>query len=198
MSDTKGAKPGPPRNPLRRLYYWVLSWANHPWGGRILVGLAFCESIFFPIPPDVLLIALCLGMRRKWWRFALGCTLGSVLGGMVGYLLGVWLLEPVCLPLIAAMGLEGGFARASLLYRTYDVWAVAAAGFSPIPYKVFTVSAGIARLDFLPFVLASTASRAARFFLVAAVLYRFGDPARLIIDRHLNRLALALVVLCPP
>ncbi|MBI4615874.1 MAG: DedA family protein [Planctomycetes bacterium] len=183
------------KNPLRRLYYWVLDWGNHPMGGWALVVLAFCESSFFPIPPDVLLIALCLGARRKWARYAAACSVASVLGGMAGYALGLWLLEPVCLPLIDLLNLHSAFARASLWYREYDVWAVAAAGFSPIPYKVFTIAAGITRIDFIPFVLASLASRSARFFLVAWLLWAFGERAKTFVDKHLNWLAIALVVL---
>lgn len=183
------------RNPLRRLYVWVLSWSDHPMGTWALALISFVESIFFPIPPDVLLIGLCLGDRSKWARYAAVCSAASVAGGIAGYAIGYTLLEPVCLPLIGALGLHEQFARASLWYREYDVWAVGAAGFSPIPYKVFTLSAGMTRLDFVPFVLASGVSRAARFFLVGWMLHRFGVPARRFIDRHLNRLALAFVVL---
>lgn len=194
MSEGNDTRP-PAGGPLRRLYEWTLSWANTPYGMIALFVLAFCESSFFPIPPDVLLIPLCLGMASRAFRFALVCSAGSVLGGAFGYLLGLWLMEPVCLPIVDALSLQGAFAQASALYHQHDALAVGIAGFSPIPYKVFTILAGVVELDFGTFLLASAVSRSARFFLVAWLLHAFGAPIRVFIERYLNTLALVFVVL---
>ena len=159
---------------LRRLYDWVLSWASSPYGTWALFVLAFCESSFFPIPPDVLLIALAVGKPRKALRFALVCSVGSVLGGCLGYLIGWQFMAGVGDRIIAFYGLGAKYAYIQQLYSTYDAWAIAIAGFTPIPYKVFTISAGAFDISFAVFVLASALSRSARFFIVGALIYRFG------------------------
>lgn len=182
-------------NPLRRLYDWVLSWADSAYGTWALFVLAFLESSFFPIPPDVLLIALAVGAPGRAFTFAAVCTAGSVLGGLFGYYIGYgmwnlfepWLLGPIIAP--------EDFAAVTDKYREYGGLAVFAAAFTPIPYKVFTVAAGVSHLEILPFVAASIAGRGGRFFLVGTVVRLFGDRAREIIDRYFNLLTVVGAIL---
>lgn len=182
---------------LRRAYDWVLSWAGTRYGAVALLVLAMAESSFFPIPPDPLLIALALGLPARAFYFAALCTVGSVIGGIAGYAIGwaVW----------AAVGdfffahvpgvTPEAFARVATLYDRWDFVAIFAAGFTPIPYKVFTLSAGVFQISFPVFVLASTLSRGARFFLVAGFIYFFGPGIQGFIDRHFDRLAWLFLVL---
>ncbi len=182
---------------IRRLYDWVLHWAHTPYGPAALFALAFAESSFFPIPPDPLLIALCLGAPARALRFAAICTAGSVLGGMTGYAIGAgawhmvdqWFFAYVPGVTPEAFGMVQG------LYDRYDFWAVFIAGLTPIPYKVFTLSGGVFGITFATFVLASTLSRALRFFAVAGLIYKFGPPIARFIDRYFDLLAVAFVVL---
>jgi len=183
------------RNPLKRIYNWVLSWAESPWGATALFVISFCESSFFPIPPDVLLIALCIGARTRAWRLALICSLGSVAGGAFGYALGYFLFEPVCWPIIEALHMQKKFIQIRALFHRYDIWAVGAAGFSPIPYKVFTIFAGFAEIDLWRFLAASAVSRSARFFLVAGLIRLFGERIETFLDKYFNLCALAFTVL---
>ena len=159
---------------LRRLYDWVLHWAETPYGAWALFALAFCESSFFPIPPDILLIALAVGMPKKSLRFALICSAGSVLGGCLGYLIGWQFMAVIGERIIAFYDLGDKIALIADMFQQYDAWAIAIAGFTPIPYKVFTISAGMFEINFLVFFLASTVSRSARFFIVGGLIYIFG------------------------
>ena len=184
-----------PRSWHRRLYWWVLSWAEHPQATWALFLLAFAESSFFPVPPDVLLIALCLGRPRRALFYAGVCTAGSVLGGLAGYGIGYTVYDAVGKPILEFYGLTEKYAEVQALYNRYDVWAVGIAGFTPIPYKVFTVTAGAFGISLPGFVLASAVSRGLRFTLVAAVLRIWGEPARAFLDRHLGVLTILFVVL---
>lgn len=179
----------------RRLYHWVLSWADHSQGTWALFLLAFAESSFFPIPPDVLLIALCLGRPRRAAWFALVCTVGSVLGGLAGYAIGMSLYDSVGRPILEFYGLTEKYGEVRDLYRRYDVWAVGIAGLTPIPYKVFTVSAGAFGISLPGFVAASIVGRGLRFGIVATLLRLWGEPAREFIDRHLGILSVLFVIL---
>ena len=179
----------------RRLYHWVLSWAEHPQGTWALFALAFAESSFFPIPPDVLLIALCLGKPRKAAWYALVCTAGSVVGGLVGYGIGMGLYESVGRPILEFYGLTERYAEVQDLYRRYDVWAVGIAGLTPIPYKAFTVTAGAFGISLPGFIAASIVGRGLRFGIVAWLLRMWGEPAREFIDRHLGVLTIVFAVL---
>jgi membrane protein YqaA with SNARE-associated domain len=183
------------RNPVRVLYDWVLSWAERPEGPWALSVFAFAESSFFPIPPDVLLIPLSLSAPSRALWFATLSTVFSVLGGMFGYFLGAVAFDSIGRPLLELYGLMEAFARLQEWYQSYDVWAVGLAGFTPIPYKVFTVSAGFFKLNFAAFVFASTLGRGGRFFLVAILLRLYGEPIREFIDRYFNWLTLAVAVL---
>ncbi len=212
MSAGETAQPRGPMTALRwflglgrRAYDWVLHWAETPYGGVALFLLALAESSFFPIPPDVLLIALALSVRRKAFRYALICSIASVLGGMLGYLIGssLWYLpqssETTALAKFFFDYVPGftveRFRQVQELYRAYDFWIVFAAGFTPIPYKVITITAGVFDLDFPMFFVASAVGRSARFFLVAGLIYLFGEPIKRWIDRYFNLLTLAFLVL---
>lgn len=158
------------------LYEWTLKWAEHKFAPRILALLTFAESVFFPIPPDVLLAPMVLAQREKAWRFATLTTVASVIGGVVGYGLGYMMFEPWIQPLITEFGYQARFDKAMLWFSEWGVWVVFIAGFSPIPYKLFTVSAGFLHMAFLPFLLASAIGRGMRFFLVAGVIRWGGAP----------------------
>ena len=175
---------------VRRLYEWVLHWADTPYGLQALAVLAVVESSVFPIPPDPLLVALCLGAAGRALRFAAVATAASVLGGMLGYGIGsvVWgSVSGFFFEYIPGVTPEA-FATVQDLYGRWDFWAVFVAGLTPIPYKVFTISAGVFAINFPVFVFASTLSRGLRFFLVAGLIYRYGEPIRSFIDRYFNLL----------
>lgn len=180
---------------MRKLYYWVLSWAFTPYAVPALFGLAFAESSFFPVPPDVLLIALAISVPAKAFYYALICSIGSVLGGMVGYLIGYGLMDVIGYRIVDFYGFTDKWNVVGDLYNRYAAWAVGIAGVTPIPYKVFTIAGGAFKIDFLVFVLASAVSRSARFFIVAALIYKFGAPVRAFIDKYFDILAIVFVIL---
>lgn len=180
---------------LRRLYDWVLHWAETPYGTWALFLLSFCESSFFPIPPDVLLIALAVAIPKKSFKYALVCSAGSVLGGCLGYLIGWQFMAGIGEKIIAFYGLTQKIEYIKDLYTNYDAWAIGIAGFTPIPYKVFTISAGAFNINFPVFIIASTISRSARFFLVGSLIYIFGPRIQTFIDKYFNILAVAFTVL---
>lgn len=183
------------RNILRRIYDTCMVWLESPYGIYVLFCIAFVESSFFPIPPDVFLIALCIGLPRLSLRFALVCSIGSVLGGAFGYGLGLWAMESVGQPIVDWYGLADKYTQVQELYTRYDAWAILAAGFTPLPYKLFTITAGAFRIDFFTFMIASIVSRSARFFIVAGLIYKFGAPVREYIDKYFNLLSIAFFVL---
>jgi len=194
----EGSAPAAPkRGWMRRLYDWVLHWADTPYGPAALFLLALAESSFFPVPPDPLLIALCLGATRRSLRFATSATVASVIGGVVGYAIGAgsWHLVGDWFFAYVPGVSPAAFARVQALYDRWDFWAVFLAGLTPIPYKVFTLSAGVFGIDFPVFVLASVLSRGLRFFVVAGLIYRFGAPIARFIDRYFDLLAIAFGVL---
>lgn len=158
------------------LYDMALRWARHRHAPRYLGGLSFAESMFFPIPPDVMLAPMSLASPEKAWRFALITTVTSVLGGIAGYLLGMLAFDSFLQPWIIEMGYQPKLDRAIEWFEAYGVWVVFLAGFSPIPYKIFTISAGFLNMAFLPFVIASTIGRGMRFYLVAGLM-KWGGPA---------------------
>lgn len=182
---------------LRRLYDWVLSWANTPYSAAALFLVAVAESSVFPIPPDVLLIALCLGHRERCLRFAAICTAGSVVGAIIGYGIGWGLWQGVDQFFFDYVPgfTHDAFERVQEVYRRFDVWFVFAAAFTPIPFKVITITAGVFALNFPVFIMASIVGRAARFFLVAGLLYWFGEPIGQFIDKRFNLVVTVFTVL---
>ncbi|PKK88168.1 MAG: cytochrome B [Candidatus Wallbacteria bacterium HGW-Wallbacteria-1] len=205
---------------VRKLYDWILSWAETPWGGAALFVLAFCESVFFPVPPDPLLMALILGMPRRAWRFAIICSVASIAGGMTGYALGQfawWNDASLYTPALAQAGGADALVPFTALakfffnhipgfttalfesvrtkYDLYGFWIVFTAGFTPIPYKVITITSGAFGISFPIFLLASAISRSLRFFLLAVLLWKFGEPIRNIIDKYFNGLCILFTVL---
>lgn len=180
---------------LRKMYDWALEQAAGKHAERALFLIAFAESSFFPIPPDVLLIAMVLAGREKWRRYFFICLIGSVLGGALGYLIGLGVWEAVKPFFLNHIFSEAAFNRVREIYRQYDFWAVFAAAFTPIPYKVFTITAGVAQIDFPRFMAASLVGRGGRFILVAYLLHRFGAPIRSFIERYFNLLTIAFTAL---
>ncbi len=176
---------------IHNLLYWVEGLAQHPHAGWMLFVLAFAESSFFPIPPDVLLIPLCLGDPSQALWFAFLCSLGSVLGGIAGYAIGFWGGRP----LIYKMFSEGKIKAVERYYDRWNAWATGIAGLTPIPYKVFTLSGGAFAINFKVFVIASVVARSLRFFTVAGLIYLYGEPIQAFIDKYLNLLSIAFVVL---
>jgi membrane protein YqaA with SNARE-associated domain len=182
---------------FRKLYDWVLHWADTPYGPLALFLLALAESSFFPIPVDPLLIALCLGAIKKSWRFALTTSLASVTGGMIGYLIGFGIWEAVdsfFFKYVPGFS-ESLFERVMTNFNEYGFWYVFAAGFTPIPYKVFTIASGVFKLNFFLFVIASTISRSLRFFAIAALFRKFGPGIKIFIDKYFNLLAILFFIL---
>lgn len=208
LSQKEQSKPGI----HRRIYDWILHWADTPYGLTALAVISFLESSFFPIPPDILLMPLVLSAPRKWWRIALVCTLSSVAGGLGGYAIGVYAWESIGqsivegllgLTLVDVSGrpdialpsyLVKNFSEllgGTYLFQVYDVWnawIVGIFGLTPLPYKLVTITAGVARVDLGVFIIASILSRGFRFFLVALILRIIGTPAKSFIDKHFNLL----------
>ncbi|MCX8064678.1 MAG: VTT domain-containing protein [Candidatus Hydrogenedentes bacterium] len=182
---------------LKRLYEWVLSWAESPYGTIALFLLAFAESSFFPIPPDVLLIALCVGDPKKSFWFASVCSIGSILGGIGGYIIGysTWLIvQDFFFSYVPGFTREN-FEYVRNLYETHNFWVVFTAAFTPIPYKVITIAAGVCTINFPMFVIASTIGRSARFFLVGILIFFFGERIRTFIDKWFEWCVIAFTIL---
>ena len=183
------------RNPLKRLYRWVIGWSCHPGGVWALFFIAFAEASFFPIPPDVLLIALALGMPRRSWWCATVCSVGSVLGAVAGYFIGWCLWSQVDQFFFTYVFSEKQFEAVKNLYQQNAFLAVFGAAFTPIPFKVFTIVGGVCRVDFATFIVASIAGRSLRFFMEGAALFWFGAQARLFIEKYFNWVALGFFLL---
>ena len=189
---------------VRKIYEWVLSWADKPSGPVALGAMSMAEASFFPIPPDVLLIPLALGKREKALYFGLICSVCSILGAALGYGIGLWVwwAEPNVFTSFAQFFFDHipGFTYESFeniksLYDEYNFMIIFTAGFTPIPFKLFTISAGAFNIQFPMFILAGTVSRSARFFLVAFLIKTYGEPIREFIDKYFNLLAIAFTVL---
>lgn len=203
----------------RKLYDWVLHWADTPYGLPALIVISFVESSIFPIPPDILLIPLVMGAVSRWWRFALWCTLASVIGGLGGYGIGLfawetvgkWILEniahvelvriegrgDIALPayLVKTFGDALGGSYLFQVYDRWNAWIVFVFGLTPLPYKLITITAGVAQVNLPIFIVASLAARATRFFAVAWMLKKWGAPAKAFIDRYFNLLCVVFVIL---
>lgn len=157
------------------LYDWTLKWAEHRLAPRVLAALTFAESVFFPIPPDVLLAPMVLAKQHKAWHYATLTTIASVIGGVVGYALGYFAFDAWIQPIITEVGYQDKMNQAVSWFEQWGVWVVFLAGFTPIPYKIFTISAGFLQMLFIPFLLASFIGRGMRFFLVAGLVKWGGE-----------------------
>tara|TARA_Y100001960_G_C14562037_1_gene771262 strand:+ start:393 stop:1013 length:621 start_codon:yes stop_codon:yes gene_type:complete len=192
-------------NFIRKIYDWVINLSKKPNGGRSLAIISFSEASFFPIPPDVLLIPLSLGNRKKSYKFALICSAFSILGAILGYYIGKvlwWNVPGIEYSSLANLffkyvpGInDSGFMRIKNLYDNWNFWIVFTAGFTPIPFKLITISAGTFNINFFMFVIASVISRSARFFIVASLIRVFGESIRNFIENYFNLLAVIFTIL---
>lgn len=187
---------------IKRLYDWVLSWSGSRWGWLALFFMALCEANWFPLPPDILLIALCLGATKKSFRFATLCLVGSVIGAALGYTIGyfLWTTPSGEATALANLFYEyifsvDSFNNVGALYDRFNFWIVFTAGFTPLPFKLFTIAGGMFHINFVMFIIASIVSRGMRFFLIAWLIWRFGAPIKSFIDKYFNLLATLFAVL---
>jgi membrane protein YqaA with SNARE-associated domain len=185
-----------PRRWLRGLYDWTIHWAQTPQSLTALFLIAIVESSVFPIPPDVLLIAI-VAARPEWWvRAALLCTVGSAIGAVIGYGIGSAFMVSLGQPIVDFYGAQNSWDRVVEVYNgPWGIWFMAAAAFSPIPFKVATIAAGATGMAFWPFLIVSTIGRASRFTLVSGILRVFGPTVRATLERHFDVAALLFVVL---
>ncbi|BAO44802.1 YqaA family protein [Thiolapillus brandeum] len=176
------------------LYARAMRWARHPRAPWYLAGLSFAESSFFPVPPDVMLAPMSLARPDKAWWFALITTLASVVGGIGGYFIGLWAFDFIE-PMLHDFGYYGKYLQVRSWFDEWGFWAIFVAGFSPIPYKVFTITAGVISMSFLPFVLASLIGRGGRFSLVAGLMAWGGKPMEDKLHQYMDVIGWFVVVL---
>ncbi len=179
---------------MRKIYDWMMRQASGPRAPYALAAVAFAESSFFPIPPDIMLIPMVLADRTKAWRHAAVATIASVVGGLAGYAIGYFLFQALGEPILNFYGYAGRVDQALTWFRDNGVAILIAKGMTPIPYKLLTITAGAARMDLLSFVAASVVARAMRFFLVAGLLYYFGEPIRTFIEKRLTLVTTIFVI----
>lgn len=188
---------------MKRLYNWVVNWAHTPYATAAIFILAFLEAIFFPVPADILLIVLVLGYREKAFTYALFSTLGSVSGAFIGYMLGhfLWVTNGGEFTWFANLFFDNipGFSTElfndfKILYDKYDLWIVFTAGLAPIPYKIFTVTAGVFGMSLPLFLIVSLISRGTRFFILTYLLWRYGQPIQRFFEKYFNIIALGFTV----
>jgi membrane protein YqaA with SNARE-associated domain len=196
MANGVAAALNAPRRWARGLYDWTIRWAESPQSLLALFLIALAESSVFPIPPDVLLIAIVAAIPERWLIAGAVCTLGSVVGAVVGYAIGTGFMATVGEPIVRFYGAEHHWDRIVEMYNgPWGVWFLAAAAFTPIPFKVATIAAGATGMPFGPFLLVSAIGRGSRFFLVAGLLRLFGAPVRRLIERHFDLAAVLFFVL---
>lgn len=195
--DTPPADPRKFKKPhvFRRIYDWTISWADRPGGAWALFFIAVAESSFFPIPPDVLLLALCVGAPKKAFRFALICTVGSIIGGVIGYGIGYWGYEVIGEPIVQAYHGEAVMAKVKEWYEEYGFMGNLAAAITPIPYKLFTIASGAFDFSFFSFLVSSIIGRSIRFFFVSGLLYFFGAKVKVFIEKYFDWLAILFTIL---
>lgn len=178
---------------LRRLYDWTLALANSPYALWALAFVAFIESSVFPIPPDLLMIPMIIAAPRRAFLIAAVATVSSVLGGMLGYAIGMFAMDTIGAPVLEALGKTDSVAEFSTRFNGVGFWAVLIAGLTPFPYKVITIMSGATAMPLGTFVITSILARALRFFIIASLLWKFGAPIRDFIER---RLGLVFVLFC--
>ncbi len=177
-----------------KLYARVMQWSRHERAIWYLAGLSFAESSFFPIPPDVMLVPMAMATPLKAWFFAVITTFSSVIGGILGYILG-WCLFEFIHPILIHTGYISYYQEALVWFNHYGFWAVVIAGFTPIPYKVFTIAAGSLHMAIVPFVLASIIGRGGRFFLIALLMRYGGVRMEQLLLKFIDHIAIALVLI---
>jgi membrane protein YqaA with SNARE-associated domain len=182
-------------SPIRSTYDWALRQSEGPYAPLVLFIVAFAESSFFPLPPDVLLLPMAIAAREKAYRFAAICTIASVLGGFLGYAIGAFLYDSVGQWIIHTYHLEAGFQRFHDQFNTWGVWIILAKGLTPIPFKLVTIASGVAKLNLISFGLAAAGTRALRFFLVALLVRIYGAPIKVFVEKYLTWVALGVLVL---
>jgi membrane protein YqaA with SNARE-associated domain len=180
---------------MRRLYDWMMAKARSEHAPQALFWVSFIESSFFPIPPDVMLIPMVIANRLKAWWYASVATIGSVVGGAFGYAIGYFFFEQIGQPILEFYGKAEGFAEFQNWFNEWGVWILIIKGMTPFPYKVLTITAGVTHMPFLEFMAASVVARAMRFYLVAGLLYFFGEPIREFIEKRLTLVTTVFVVL---
>lgn len=187
---------------IKRLYNWILSWSESRWGWLALFTIALFEASWFPLPPDILLIALCLGATKRSFRFATICLVGSALGAALGYIIGyfLWTTPSGEATALANLFYEyifsvDSFNNVGALYDRFNFWIVFTAGFTPLPFKLFTIAGGMFHINFLMFIIASMVSRGMRFFLIAWLIWKFGAPIKSFIDKYFNLLATLFTIM---
>ena len=183
---------------IRRLYEWILALSGKPSAPYVLGAVAFAESSFFPVPPDAMLVPMAVSRPDRVWFYALIATVGSVLGGLVGYAIGALLFDSLGTWLIRLYGLQDKAATFQQSYAEYGHWVILLKGLTPIPYKLVTITSGFAHYSLFWFTLLSIVTRGARFFILAGLLGRYGVQIRGVLDRHLNAvvaISVAVIVL---
>ncbi|MGE0153454.1 MAG: YqaA family protein [Reyranellaceae bacterium] len=178
---------------FRRLYDWMMRLAGHRRAIPALAAISFAESSFFPIPPDVMLVPMVLAQRSKAFLIAGVCTVASVIGGLFGYAIGYFLFETIGAWVISVYHLEGAMQTFRDEFAQYGTWIILIKGLTPIPYKLVTIASGVAHFDLFTFVWASIVTRGLRFYLVAGLLWKFGDPIRSFIEKRLEVLTWAFL-----
>ncbi len=179
---------------MKRLYDWIMALAGSDRAPAALFGVSFVESSFFPIPPDVMLVPMVIAQRAKAWWYATLATIGSVIGGAFGYAIGFFAFESVGQPILEFYGKADSFGEFTQWFNEWGVWILIAKGWTPFPYKVLTITAGVTHMPFFEFMLASVITRAMRFFLVAGLLYYFGEPIRDFIEKRLTLVTTVFLV----
>lgn len=180
---------------MRRLYEWMMAKARDERAPQALFWVSFIESSFFPIPPDVMLVPMVIAQRLKAWWYATVATIGSVLGGAAGYAIGYFFFEQIGRPILEFYGKAESFGEFTSWFNEWGVWILIVKGMTPFPYKVLTITAGVTHMPFIEFMLASVVARAMRFYLVAGLLYFFGEPIREFIEKRLTLVTTVFVVL---
>ena len=182
-------------NLLKSLYNWTLKKAEHKYSSWILSIVSFSESSFFPIPPDVLLIPMIIAKKTKAWTYALICTLSSVLGGVAGYAIGFFLFNSIGILIVEFYHLSNSFNTFENYYKEYGILIVLGAGFTPFPFKFITIASGVFSLNIFLFILTAFVARGLRFYLLACLLFIFGEKIKILIDKYFNILAVLFFIL---
>ena len=180
---------------LRSLYTWTLNKAEHKYSSWILSVVSFAESSFFPIPPDILLIPMIIAKRVKAWTYAFICTLSSVLGGVVGYALGYFFYNSIGVFIVDTYHLSNSFSVFENYYNEYGMLIVLGAGFTPFPFKFITIASGVFNLNIFLFIITAIIARGSRFYLLAVLLFIFGEKIKILIDKYFNLLAILFFIL---